>query len=192
MDKFNEDEYKHVRYRRVRPDRKIVIFAVGNILGILFFYIFGGRGIALEGEFWSSTFGINDNTGLFQYIFSLRIKQMLFLTLCSYSYFGNILAYGVLGGLGFEFGIIFLTFVYNYKFKGILLSMVMLLPQGIFYFLLVVLIFERFYYDDTTSPYNSRIVLLWKSVMAIALLLLGFLCESCINYDLVKKIVGIN
>jgi hypothetical protein len=29
-------------------------------------------------------------------------------------------------------------------------------------------------------------------VMAIALLLLGFLCESCINYDLVKKIVGIN
>jgi hypothetical protein len=186
-------EYKRIKYRRARPDKKILVFVIGGILGIIFFYMSGGGDIKLSEDFWKSSFSVNENTGLlpglFQYIFALRIKQLIFLLICSFSYIGNIMAYGILGSLGFEFGIILFTFAYNYKWKGILLSMAMVLPQGIFYILMLLIIFEGCYNGENPSIYKEKVTFLWKIIMTVILFLLGFLCETCINFEIIQKLI---
>jgi hypothetical protein len=192
LDTGNTDmvsEYRRIKYRRARPDRKVVVFAIGGVLGMIFFYMSGGSNINLSKSFWSSSFTVNEHTGLFQYVFSVRFKQLLFLLICSYSYIGNLMVYGVTGGLGFEFILILFTFVYNYKFKGILLSVVMIFPQGIFYLLLLSIIFERCYDDAKPSIYKDKAVILWKIIMGVILFALGFLCETCINFEVLKKLL---
>jgi hypothetical protein len=197
MNRFDADnidvdiasEYKRVKYRRAKPDKRVIVFAIGGVLGFMFFYIFGGDDITLSKNFWNSNFSVTEHTGLFQYVFSIRFKQLLFLLICSFSYLGNLMAYGTLGSLGFEFVLIFFTFVYNYKFKGILLSIAMLLPQGIFYILLLSVIFERCYDNANHSVYKEKAIILWKIIMGVILFALGFLCETCINFEVLKKIL---
>jgi hypothetical protein len=182
-------EYKKIKYRRTMPDKKIIIFTIGWVLGIICFYILGGDDIIISESFWEDGYSINENTGFIQYIFSLRFKQLIFLLICSFSYIGNLMAYGLLGSLGFEFGIILFTFAYNYKLKGILLSVAMNLPHGIFYLLVLLIIFERCYNGDKPSIYKEKWILLWKIVITVILFLLGFLCETCINYEILQKLL---
>jgi hypothetical protein len=197
MNRFDSDnvdinivsEYKRVKYRRLKPDKRALVFAIGGVLGIVSFYLLGGGNIILSGSFWSSSFSVTEHTGLFQYVFSIRFKQLMFLLICSFSYFGNLMAYGTLGVMGFEFVLIFLSFVYNYKLKGILISIAMLLPQGIFYILLLTIIFERCYDDGKPSIYKEKAIALWKIIMGVILFLLGFLCETCMNYEVLKNIL---
>jgi hypothetical protein len=195
MNRFGLDEndiiseYRRIKYRRGKPDKKVLVFIIGGILGMLFFYIMGGGDISLEESFWTIGALANEHTGLFQYVFSIRFKQLLFLVICSFSYIGNLMAYGVLGSLGFEFILILFTFAYNYKFKGILLSIAMSLPQGVFYILLLYIIFERCYDRENPNVYKEKAVFLWKIIMGVILFLLGFLCETCINFEVLKRIL---
>jgi hypothetical protein len=197
MNRFDSDnadvnvvsEYKRVKYRRLKPDKRALVFAIGGVLGIVSFYLLGGGDIILSESFWRSSFSVTEHTGLFQYVFSIRFKQLMFLLICSFSYFGNLMAYGTLGVMGFEFVLIFLTFVYNYKLKGILISIAMLLPQGIFYILLLSIIFERCYDDGNPSIYKEKAITLWKIIMGVILFFLGFLCETCINFEVLKNIL---
>jgi hypothetical protein len=182
-------EYNRIRHRAAKPNKKIVVFAIGIVVGIMYFFIFGGVDIKLTEDFWKSGISANESTGMIQYIFSLRIKQLLFLLICSYSYVGNFMAYGLLCGLGFEFSLILFTFLYNFKFKGMLISMLMIFPQGIFYLLLLFLIFEKYYNGEKHSVYKEKVLLLWKIIMGVILFLLGFLCETCINFEILQKLI---
>jgi hypothetical protein len=204
MNKFDSDEtvldeggadiiseYKRIKYRRAMPDKKMLVFAAGGVLGMVFFYMFNGGDIIIADDFWNSGFSMNEYTGMFQYVFSIRLKQLLFLLICSFSYIGNLMAYGTLGSLGFEFILILFTFVYNYKLKGILLSIVMLLPQGIFYLLLFSIIFEGCYNNEKPSVYKQKALFLWKIIMGVILFALGFLCETCINFEVLQRVLQI-
>jgi dipeptide/tripeptide permease len=65
----------------------------------------------------------------------------------------------------------------------------MLLPQGIFYILLLSVIFERCYDNANHSVYKEKAIILWKIIMGVILFALGFLCETCINFEVLKKIL---
>jgi hypothetical protein len=191
MNRFETDDisqYKRI-YKRGMPDRRLIVLAVGFLAGILAFYILGGSDIILSENFWESGNLIDDNTGLFQYVFALRFKQLLFLMICSFSYIANFMAYGLLAGLGFGFGLILFTFAYNYKFMGIILSIATAFPQGIFYLLLFLIVFDSCFNRENSSIYREKSIVLWKTIMCVILFLLGFLCETCINYEIMKKLL---
>jgi hypothetical protein len=182
-------EYSRIRHMATKPNKKIMIFAIGIVAGIIYFYISGGVNIKLTEGFWKSGISVSENTGMFQYIFSLRIKQLLFLLICAYSYVGNFMAYGLLCGLGFEFSLILFTFLYNFKLKGMFIGIAMVFPQGIFYLLLLFLIFEKYYNGEKHSIYKEKVLLLWKIIMGVILFFLGFLCETCINFEILQKLI---
>lgn len=192
MNRFDEglaSEYMKIRYRKVIPDRRLLAFAVGAIVGLLFFYLSGGVDIKLTSDFWSANIMAIGGMEVGQYVFAVRLKQLLFILVCSYSYIGNLMAYGVIGCLGFEFVLILFTFVYNFHLWGILLSVAMVLPHWIFYGVLIMMVFERWLDSSNPSIYGERAIIVWKMVMAVILFLLGFMCEICINYELVQKII---
>jgi hypothetical protein len=67
--------------------------------------------------------------------------------------------------------------------------MLMIFPQGIFYLLLLFLIFEKYYNGEKHSVYKEKVLLLWKIIMGVILFFLGFLCETCINYEVLKSLL---
>jgi hypothetical protein len=191
MNRFETDDisqYKRI-YKRGIPDRRLLVFVIGIIVGMAFFYISGGSDITLTENFWESSYSVDDNTGLYQYVFALRFKQFLFLMICSFSYIGNFLVYGLLAGLGFGFGLILFTFAYNFKFMGIIVSVAMAFPQGIFYLILFLIVFDRCFKGESPSFYKEKSIVLWKTIMCVILFMLGFLCETCINYEIMKKLL---
>lgn len=176
------------------PNGRILVFMTGFCLGMVFFY--------LSDKIFAKESGLLDyaricqlqeftshKEGLLQYVMSVRLRQFIFLLLCTTSVFGGILLYTILGWYGFELGILLFTAVYQYGVKGLLFCLLMFFPHGIFY-LLIFLICIHKYGESNTKYYhkNVRINQIKTVLLVLLLLSLGILCETYINPGIVHKL----
>lgn len=192
--------YRRAHYRNAMPDSRILVFLTGFCVGMVFFYLAKGNDacpLSREQLIWLQEARLN-RTGLFEYICSVRFRQLVFCVVCALSAVGGALAYCILGWYGFEAGVIIFSLVYQYGMKGILLALSMFLPHGIFYMAAFLILFHKFWgggadYSQKEGDIKSKGI--WekldamkKPVIVLALFGLGVLCETYVNPLLVQKV----
>lgn len=200
--------YSKKHYRNTMPDGRILVFLTGFCIGMVFFYFSRGKGFQIgeqvglmnrEHLVLFQNFEV-DRRNLFEYVFTIRTRQLLFCAICALSTIGGVLAYSIIGWYGFEAGLIIFSLVYEYGIKGILLTFSMFLPHGIFYIIIFLIIFNRFWMNDKKCYHNEETVMtdkcrkkleiLKRIVVIIVIFGVGFLCEIYINPEIVRKIAA--
>lgn len=196
-------DYRKLHYKNTIPDNRVLVFLTGFCVGMVFFYLTGGQHTSAAGLLdrehlmLMQDFEVN-RLGLFEYVVGLRLKQFLFCVVCALSSVGGLMAYSVMGWCGFEIGLIIFTLVYQYGMKGILLTFSMVLPQGIFYCILFLVIFRGYWTGDKKCCHKEmtikgersrqRISRIQTVVLGILMLAAGVLCEVYINPEIMRKI----
>lgn len=207
---FNKNDvyidYRKKYYRNTMPDSRVLVFLTGFCMGMVFFYFSRGQDMSIQ----SSATGFLDKehlvqlqnfevyrSGLFEYVFGLRVRQLVFCIICSLSTIGGLMAYSIMGWYGFEAGFIIFSLVYQYGLKGAFLTFSMFLPHGIFYMAVFLLIFHKYFISDTkcchkemTENSNGRhkkIECLKKIILIFMLFLIGVLCEIYVNPEIIRK-----
>lgn len=194
--------------KNIMRNKKAVAFMIGLCIGILIF--------AYEHIFSSDCADIIDvqqikvirgidikNSGVVQYIFHIRVKQLLLLILCSSSIIAPLFMYLITGYLGFGIGIVFLSALYQYGIKGIILGTMLFFPHGIFYLLIFLIIFYKIgkngtkYYQkdiyenciqrDRRTVFKRVVFGVGDLILVVMLLCLGILSEAYINIAIIKK-----
>lgn len=196
-------DYRKFHYKNTIPDNRVLVFLTGFCVGMVFFYLTGGQNSSacslLDSEHLAllQNFEVN-RPGLFEYVLSLRLGQLVSGVVGALSSVGGLLAYSVMGWCGFEAGLFLFTLVYQYGLRGILLAFSMFLPQGFFYGILFLVIFRRFWSSDKKYCHNEMTI---KSehqhqkmekvktfVLVVVLFSLGILCEVYLNPEIMRKI----
>lgn len=193
--------YRKRYERNTMPDSRILVFLTGFCAGMVFFYMLRGKDAGVFG--WADQehlARLRDfevyQSGLFEYVSGLRIKQLFFCIICSLSTISGALAYAIMGWYGFEAGLIVFSLVYQYGIKGILLTFSMFLPHGIFYMIVFLAIFSRAWGRSAGSCHNGatenvrhkKMERMKRIVLVLGLFLIGMLCEIYINPELIKKV----
>lgn len=189
-------DYRKMRYKNTVPDSRVLVFFMGFCAGMVFFYLSGGQGMGTGGLLDRENLLKLQNfevsrSGLFEYVSVLRVKQLLFCIICSFSSIGCLLAYSVVGWYGFEAGLIIFSLVYQYGIKGIFLAFSMFLPQGVFYTAVFLIVFSRYWPGDTKCCHKEvteKVKNIKKIILVLALSCIGVLCEIYINPEIVRKI----
>ena len=186
------------------PDSRILVFMTGFFLGLVFFY-FAGKQLIEDTGLLSmdyieplKDFSIN-NKGYLLYILGIRTKQFLFLIFCTLSIWAGCFLYAVLGWSGFQLGVIFFAAMYQYGMRGVFYCIFMIIPHGIFYFLVFVKLLngklenDKKYYHKKVDIIDNRARKVYESIKAyfviLLLLCLGILSECYINPWLMKWIL---
>ncbi len=193
------NNYRKAHYRNTMPDSRILVFLTGFCIGMVFFYISRQDNICpLDREqiVWLQSIDIYQ-IGLLEYIFRIRLKQLVFFTICALSSIGKALAYMIIGWYGFELGVILFTLMYQYGVKGIFLSCCMFLPQGLFYLAAFLILFSQYWEDSGKSDQQANPIedkSIWgaltkmkKPTIILLVFCLGMLCEAYINPVIMKK-----
>lgn len=186
------------------PDSKILVFMTGFFLGLVFFYFAGIQLIEDSGLLSMEhieplkSFSMDYNGYLF-YILEIRIKQFLFLVFCTLSIWAGYFLYAVLGWSGFQLGVLFFAAMYQYGMRGVFYCIFMLIPHGIFYFLVFVKMLnkklenDKKYYHKKVDIIDHRAKRIYENVKIyftiLLLLCLGILSECYINPWLMKWIL---
>ena len=181
-------DYRKLHYKNTIPDNRVLVFLTGFCIGMVFFYLSGGQ---------NSSAGVN-RPGFLEYVMGLRLKQLLFGVICALSSVGGLMAYFIIGWCGFGIGLMIFTLVYQYSMKGILLAFSMCLPQGIFYCILFLVIFRRYWVSDKKCCHNEATIKVEGQrqrretaktvVLAVLLFGMGILCEVYINPEIMRKV----
>lgn len=197
--------YKKMSHRNTIPDGRMLVFMTGFCLGMVFFYLSGG--IKGNGDFIRGLFSIESFSqiknflvykgGLLEYIFGIRLGQFVFILLCATSTLGAVLAYGILGWCGFELALLVFAAVYQYGVSGILFSALLFFPHGIFYALMLLLVFQKEWKADREKQYekslrthgslSKRLTGLRNFLVVLVIFLLGVLSETYINPEILKR-----
>ena len=196
-------DYRKFHYKNTIPDNRVLVFLTGFCVGMVFFYLTGGQNVGagnlLDAEHLElmQNFEVN-RSGLLEYVIGLRLRQFVFGLICALSSVGGLLAYSIMGWCGFEAGLILFTLVYQYGIKGILLTFSMFLPHGIFYCVLFLILFRRYWISDKKSCHNEvtikrermfqKIEKFKTVVLVFVLLCLGILSEVYINPEIMRKV----
>lgn len=200
------DKYRKIYRKNTVPDGRVLVFLTGFCLGMVFFYL---SGIKLMGEERFPAALSIDNisklhdfnfyaAGLFEYVTVKRMGQLIFMLICATSFMRVIFSYAILGWGGFEIGIVMFSLVYQYGLKGLLLSVMLVIPHGIFYFASFMLLFDKNWIGDKKAYHNysaimenglhNKITKLKKTVVILSLWGIGILSEVYINPEIMKKI----
>lgn len=200
------NEYSRLYYKNTVPDSRVLVFLTGFCLGMVFFY-FSGIKLMREGRL-PAAFSMDNISrlhdfdfyaaGLFEYVAGVRLGQLLLMSICAVSAMGSLLSYAILGWSGFELGIMMFTLVYQYGLKGLLLSVLLLLPHWIFFFAVFLLLFNRYWSGDKTAYHkygsitekglHNKLNKIKKIILILLLWLVGILSEVYINPEIIKKI----
>lgn len=196
-------DYRKFHYKNTIPDNRVLVFLTGFCVGMVFFYLTGGQNVGagnlLDAEHLElmQNFEVN-RSGLLEYVVGLRLRQFVFGLICALSSVGGLLAYSIMGWCGFEAGLILFTLVYQYGIKGILLTFSMFLPHGIFYCVLFLILFRKYWISDKKSCHNEvtikrermfqKIEKFKTVVLVFVLLCLGILSEVYINPEIMRKV----
>lgn len=197
--------YKRMRYRNTVPDGRMLVFMTGFCLGMVFFYLSGG--IKGNGDFIRGLFSIDsfseiknflvNKGGLLEYIFGVRFGQLIFVLLCATSTVGGVLAYGLLGWCGFELALLVFAAVYQYGVLGLLLSVLLFLPHGIFYAFALLLVFRKAWKANKGAVSGNgkkrrglpaRLVEARNFLIILGIFFLGILSETYINPEILKRL----
>lgn len=195
-------DYRKLHYKNTMLDNRVLAFFTGFCIGMVFFYLSGGQNadgkslLDREHLLLMQSFEVNQS-GFLMYTLGLRIKQLLFMIICTLSSIGGLLAYSIMGWYGFEVGLLIFSLVYQYGVKGIFLMFSMFLPHGIFYCIVFLIIFRKYWSSYTKCCHNEETIKNKKfhqrmeSVKTILLVLLifgvGILCEIYINPEIMRK-----
>lgn len=196
-------DYRKLHYKNTIPDNRVLVFLTGFCVGMVFFYLTGGQNIGAESLLNSEHLALMQDyevnrLGLFEYVAGVRLRQFLFCVICALSSVGGLMAYTIMGWCGFEMGLIIFTIVYQHGVKGILLTFSMILPQGIFYCILFLIIFRRYWTGDKKCCHKEvtvkserkrqRMDRIKTVVLGILMFCAGILCEVYINPEIMRKI----
>ena len=196
-------DYRKLHYKNTMPDNRVLVFLTGFCIGMVFFYLSGGQHSGTRGLLDNEHLVLMQNfeadqSGLFEYVISLRMKQLLFGVICALSSVGGLLAFSMVGWCGFEIGLMIFSLVYQYGIKGIFLTFSMFLPHGIFYCIVFLILFRKYWTgnkkcchkEETIKGRGSRQLLeAVKTVLLIlAVFCVGILCEIYINPEIMRKI----
>lgn len=195
-------DYRKLHYKNTMLDNRILVFLTGFCIGMVFFYLSGGQNtgnkslLDREHLLLMQSFEVNQSQFL-MYTLGLRIKQLLFMVICTLSSIGGLLAYSIMGWCGFEVGLLIFSLVYQYGVKGIFLTFCMFLPHGIFYCMVFLIVFRKYWSSYTKCCHNEETIKNKKfhqkmeSVKTILLVLVifgvGILCEIYINPEIMRK-----
>lgn len=202
--------YSKQLYRNTMPDSRILVFLTGFCIGMVFFYFSGAKGLSdgnhavglMDREHLTLLQNFEaDRLELFEYVFGIRIRQLIFWIVCTLSSIGWLLAYSIIGWYGFETGLIIFSLVYAYGIKGIFLTLSMFLPHGICYLIAFLIVFNKFWANDTKyyhkektvmlDDQNKKLGVLKRIILVLAVFGAGLLCEIYLNPEIVKKIVAL-
>ena len=195
-------DYRKLHYKNTIPDNRVLVFLTGFCVGMVFFYLTRGKnasgGGLLDREHLMllQNFEVN-RPGFLEYVMGLRLKQLLFGVICALSSVGGLMAYFIIGWCGFGIGLMIFTLVYQYSMKGILLAFSMCLPQGIFYCILFLVIFRRYWVSDKKCCHkeetikgrgrHKKIENFKKIILVLAVFIIGVLSEVYVNPEIVRK-----
>lgn len=204
---INQLEFQEVeQYRKVSENimvrSRVLVFMTGFCLGMVFFlwkkrYIVEESGILGQELFLQLTRMSLEQYELLKYIVRNRGIQCLVLILAACSKRINLMLSAVLTYGGFTVAIFMLTSVYHYDMKGILLCLLILFPHGIFYLILLCILFHKKNDDDTKYYHKSNgikekgfyklLTEIVKWVVIIILFIVGVMAECYINPILVRR-----
>ncbi len=205
---YDEDMYKRISYSNTVPDSRMFVFLAGFCLGMVFFYLCRSV-IKNENPFdavvsaqkLSQLESIFDyKAGLLEYVAGIRAGQLIILLLCATSFAGGVIAYGILGWCGFELGMMVFAAMYQYGIIGLLFSMLLLTPHEIFYFLAVLILFQKWFIKDGKNGcdgncvsekkgWRKRAIEVRKVIIVLILFMAGILSEVYINSEIVKRLI---
>lgn len=198
--------YHKIYYKNAVPDTRVLVFLTGFCFGMVFFYLAGIKMIG--GQYLPAALS-TDNivklhdfdfnaAGLLEYVTYKRLGQFIFLLICATSFLRGAFSYAILGWGGFELGVMIFTLVYQYGLKGLLFSITLLIPHGIFFLVVFLLLFhgywagnEKTYHNDnavTEKGLHNKITKVKKAVIILVLWIIGMLSEVYINPEIVRKI----
>lgn len=198
-------KYEKIYYKSTVPDSRMLVFLAGFCLGMVFFYL---SGITLAGERGlpsalseSSIAKLCDfdfyAAGLFEYAAYKRLGQLVFMLICATSFLKTVFSYAILGWGGFELGIMMFTFVYYYGLKGLFFSIMFLVPHGLFFLAVFLLLFHKNSTGDKRAYHNyeaitekglhNKLAKVKKAVVILAFWSAGILTEVYINPEIIKK-----
>ncbi len=195
-------DYRKLHYKNTMPDNRVLVFLTGFCIGMVFFYLSGGQHSGTRGLLDNEHLVLMQNfeadqSGLFEYVISLRMKQLLFGVICALSSVGGLLAFSMVGWCGFEIGLMIFSLVYQYGIKGIFLTFSMFLPHGIFYCIVFLILFRKYWTGNKKCCHNEETIKgrggqkmeVVKTVFLIlAVFCVGILCEIYINPEIMRKI----
>ncbi len=195
-------DYRKFHYRNTVPDSRVLVFLTGFCIGMVFFYLSNGKSMGSGGLLDREhlirlqSFEVNQS-GLFEYVVGLRLRQLVFCVICSLSSISGLLAYSIMGWYGFEAGLIIFSLVYQYGIKGIFLTFSMFLPQGAFYVIAFLIIFGRHWISDTKSCHKEETIKgsrrhkkmenLKRIILVLVVFGIGILSEIYVNPEIVRK-----
>lgn len=199
-------KYQKIYYKNAMLDGKVLVFLTGFCLGMVFFYFSGIKLIGedtfpsvLSAEHIAKLYDFDFySTGLLEYVTYKRLGQLVFMIICATSLLRGMFSYLILGGVGFELGIMMFTSIYQYGLKGLLLSVMLLVPQGLFYFMVFLLLFYKYwpgnkneyhnYNTITENKLHNKFTKIKKIIIIFVLWMIGILSEVYINPEIIKKI----
>ena len=165
--------YHKIYYKNAVPDSRVLVFLTGFCL-----------------DFYKA--------GLLEYVMYKRLGQLFFLLVCATSVLKSFFSYTILGWGGFEMGVMVFTLVYQYGLKGLLFSASLLVPHGIFFILVFLLIFHKNQEGDEKTYHNCGVITenrshnkftkVKKAIVIFTLWFTGILSEIYINPEIIKKI----
>ncbi|MBQ7943279.1 MAG: hypothetical protein IJ326_04350 [Lachnospiraceae bacterium] len=185
-------------------DGKNLVFMTGFCAGMLFFYLAGDAFCKEVGRMYLETLWQIKRMepakeGLLIYILESRIRQALLLFIMATGRLSKPIFYIVIAIAGFATGVLMLIAAYQLGFLGILISVGMVFPQMILYFMAFKLMFEEHYYGDANNYHKSNVITQtgWhkigrtflKFLKCALYILVGVLLETYINTWLMQKIL---
>lgn len=197
--------YKRMHYRNTVPDGRMLVFMTGFCLGMVFFYLSGG--IKGNGDFIRGIFSIDsfsevknflvNKGGLLEYILGIRFGQFIFVLLCATSTIGGVLAYGILGWCGFELALLVFAAVYQYGVLGLLFSVLLFLPHGIFYAFVLLIVFNKAWKTNKEAAsgrasgkrgLSRHLAEVRNFLIIMGIFFMGVLSETYINPEILKRL----
>lgn len=173
-------------------NKYLLILYIGVIAGTFFANIFGRENINSWGlynnDYLEMMTAVSFDYGqLFGYVTLERVKLFGLMLLCGLTYVSTLCMIGFMIVGGFEFGIMISMAVMQYGGVGVILVLISLFPQWIFYIAAVILMC-RYYYSggDKRSVKKEKAP---ATALMLVLIVAGVCTEVLLNPMLIKNLI---